>query len=81
MVGQSNTQSLVTCTACGKQTTGAKAMQAHLRDSHQITGIEAHLIANPNDKVALAHHAKLARKSPPRPLDDDEFDLIDDGDF
>lgn len=72
---------IVTCTICGKQTTGAKAMQAHLRDKHQLTGRRAHLIANPHDKQARDNHRLPKRRVAPmvRPAKDpdDDFEVIE----
>lgn len=78
----------VTCPSCGASFPQGKPMQHHLRDKHAITGISAHLIANPNDKQARLTGAgrRTARKPippmyrPARPQREDDFDLIDDTD-
>jgi uncharacterized C2H2 Zn-finger protein len=41
-----------TCPVCKGIYRQGKSMSHHLRDAHQITGMTAHKIANPNDKQA-----------------------------
>lgn len=71
------------CPRCGRILTGAVAMQAHLRDMHQITGDEAHAIANPNDRQFLRAknrrrvQPKFRRAETKRLRCDDDFQVIE----
>lgn len=40
------------CPRCGAAFAPGRPMAHHLREAHQLTGMPAHLIANPNDKQA-----------------------------
>lgn len=75
----------VTCPHCEKKVAQGKAMQHHLRDAHQVTGMAAHKIANPNDRQA--RESKTGRRTSPKRVmvvtrlpkhDDDIFDVLED---
>lgn len=68
----------VTCPTCGAVTKPGRPMAHHLRDAHGLTGMAAHLVANPDDKQAARSKtaARAARQRHHRA--DERFDVIED---
>lgn len=73
----------ITCPICGKVFRPGRPMQHHLRDAHDMHGMKAHLIANPNDRQAAGtitgrRARNSSRMSPRAPRKVETFDLIED---
>lgn len=74
------------CPHCNKQFSQGRAMQHHLMAKHGLSSVEAHPIANPNDRQAKRRKS-WSRKVPPmfRPTrtrdPEDDLILIDEDDI